>query len=47
MRDLSDFEKGYLMACASVVTMHNEETIAANVARELRLSWEQIQKAGF
>lgn len=47
MRALSDFEKGYLLACASIVTKHNEETIAADVARELGVSWKQIQKAGF
>lgn len=47
MKKLTDFEVGYIMACANIVNSHGEETIAADALGELGVSWASIKDYGF
>lgn len=42
---LTDFEAGYVIACANIVNLHDEPGIAADAIRELGVTWKQITDA--
>lgn len=44
MKELTEFEVGYAMACANVVNTHDEPTIASDVLLELGKTRQEILK---
>ncbi|MBN8241742.1 hypothetical protein JF546_01800 [Nitratireductor aquimarinus] len=46
MSKLTDFERGYVIACANLMALHDNEVIAADVLRELGIHWSKIARAG-
>lgn len=43
---LADWECGYLAAVANMLHMHDNPTIAKDVAQEVGLLWSQVERAG-
>lgn len=44
MGDARDFNAGYILACANIVNQHDEPGMAADVARELGVSWDEVKR---
>ena len=46
MRDTGPFDVGYVIACANIVNLHDEPTIAADVMLQSGLSWADVRRMG-
>ena len=42
---LTEFELGYVIACANLVNLHDQPGMAADVMSALGVSWKQIEIA--
>lgn len=45
MGKLTEFQHGYVIACANLVNLHDQPGMAADMLRELGVSWDDVRGA--